>query len=371
MTEPRLQTNIAHVTLSLGGIKTYIQNVLNFAEHSKFRFVLIAPLDKELEQTCAQRNIAYYPINAAREIAILQDFMILFKIINIIKKEKAHIVHCHSAKGGLLGRMAGKICRIKTIYTPNAFSYLSFTGLHRTLYYLIEFFCKKLTDVLLAVSNSESNRAVFELGYPRHKVRVVLNAIEIPSFIPKKLNGPVKKIGMIGRLTMQKNPILFLEIVLDLHKIYPNLEFSILGAGYHDDRKSEIESFIAANDLSAKINFLPWGDTDASSKFLADLDVFVLTSVFEGLPYSLLEAMSLGIPCVVSKADGNNDVIQNSENGFACITSDDFIKKIEMLMFDSNVYKFISDAGFVYVNQFHSITKNIKKLEAEYVKLME
>ncbi len=176
---------------------------------------------------------------------------------------------------------------------------------------------------------------------------------------------------MIGRLTYQKNPILFLEIANAILKKYPQVNFSILGAGLHDHLMEEIEEYIQENNLVGKIDFQQWGDHNKSNEFLENTDIYVTTSVFEGLPYSLLEAMSKGIPCVVSKADGNSDIIQNNENGFACTHLEEFQSKIELLMNSESVRRKIGEAGFRYVKDKHEIEDAVLQLEQTYSRVNE
>ncbi len=150
---------------------------------------------------------------------------------------------------------------------------------------------------------------------------------------------------------------------------YPSLEFSILGAGIHDDLAQEINLFLETHQLSNKIKIESWGGADTSQKFLEDADIFVMTSVFEGLSFSLLEAMSLGIPCVVSKVDGNTDVINNNENGFSCLSIEEFCQKIELLVNSAELSYRIGQAGYEYVKTNHSIHTNTAKLEKLYAEM--
>jgi len=91
-----------------------------------------------------------------------------------------------------------------------------------------------------------------------------------------------------------------------------------------------------------------------------------MTSVFEGLAFSLLEAMSFGVPCVVSKVDGNTDVINNYENGFSCLTVDEFYNKIELLINNAELRIQIGLAGYEYVKARHSLAQSILKIEEVY-----
>ncbi len=103
--------------------------------------------------------------------------------------------------------------------------------------------------------------------------------------------------------------------------------------------------------------------------FLRQLDIFILPSVYEGLPYALLEAMLEAVPCVVSKCAGNNDVINNNENGFACFTREEFTETILHLLNHPGKAKNIGEAGKKYVSEKHDIKKAVQMLEDIYTEI--
>ena len=361
---------ILHVTQALGGVKTHIKQILKYANTNDFEHYVISTEDEELREICNELNVKYKGITFKRDFSIRYDILALIAIIKYIKKVQPDVVHCHSAKGGFIGRMAARICGKKTIYTPNGLAFISFTGIKRMVFYSLEFIAKKWTDIYLAVSYSEGNRACFELGYDPNVVKVNLNAIPIQSVREKDYNS-VKHIGMIARLTYQKNPLLYLEVVNGLKEKYPYVTYSILGAGLHDHLVKEVKAYIHEHHLSNIIEILPWGAASTSDSYLNTVDIFVMTSAFEGLPYSLLEAMHMGIPSVVSKADGNSDVIQNSENGFSCLSDSEFIDRIEQLINNQDLRSKIGRAGKEYISQKHNIINNSASLEQVYFQLIK
>jgi glycosyltransferase involved in cell wall biosynthesis len=358
---------ILHVTQSTGGVGTYVSHIVNHANPELFDFAMIAPADARFEQFCRERNIPFYPVDLHRNINPLSNVKALYKIIRVFKKEQPDVIHAHSARGGFLGRAAAHLLHLKVVYTPHAFSYLSFTGLKRTVFYSLETMARKWTTVLLAISYSEANRAVYELGYDKKQVKTILNAIPLNENHITYKECSCLKIGMIGRLTNQKNHFLFLELAERLLQKYPQLKFTILGAGIHDELADDIDNMLITHQLVGKVEILHWGDAATSQQYLNELDIFVMPSIFEGLPFSLLEAMSHGIPCVVSKVDGNNDVINNNENGFSCLGIDEFFHRMELLINDVQLRQRLGIAGFEYVKDNHSIRGSTQKLEDVYL----
>jgi glycosyltransferase involved in cell wall biosynthesis len=354
-----VKIKVVHITQSLGGVKTYLEYILGGCDNNKFQHVIIAPEHSEFQHFCKEHSVRYYPIKIQRSINPFKDLAALFSIILILKQERPTIIQTHSAKGGFLGRLASIFITAKVIYTPHAFSYLSFKGIKRIIFYTLELMAKRWTDVLLSVSLSEANRAVYELGYNNSRVATILNAVKVIEHPPFRNYNRCVRIGMIGRLTYQKNPLLFLTIARDLLRKYPYLEFNILGAGMTDHLASEIHHFIDNNDMIRNVKILPWEENGTSERFLENIDIFLLTSVFEGLPYSLLEAMSVGLPCLVSKVDGNTDVIQNNENGFSCLSAIEFVTKLQDLIEDQGLRRKIGQSGHRYIKELHDIQYNI------------
>lgn len=359
---------ILHLTQATGGVKTYVAHVLEYADPNAFEFIIVAPADTLFEEFCAQRHIRYYRVDLERGLNAFKSFKVLWQVISIIHKERPWLIHAHSAKGGFIGRLAAKFAGVAVIYTPHAFSYLSFTGFKRMAFYFLEYLVRSWTTLVLAISYSEANTAIYELGYKKNKVQVILNAIPITSEATRPFHQHLK-IGMIGRLTTQKNPMQFIEIAHRLLEKHPSLQFSVLGAGIHDDQKTEIEGYIVQNNLSQQIKIEKWGDAGTSQSFLLETDIYIATSIFEGLPFSLLEAMLQGIPCIVTKVDGNTDVIQNNENGYSCLSVDEFCDKIELMINDETLRLKIGRAGYDYVSLHHDIKKAVKKLEYIYISI--
>ena len=357
-----------HITHGLGGIQTYLEYILDYSDKSNFEYTIVAPYNPPFQAFCAP-FAKYYPLKVKREVNPFSDVFLLIKLIRLIRKEKPDVLHVHSAKGGFLGRLAGKVCSVKVIYTPHGFSYLSFTGVKRLFFFLLECISRTWCTVLLAVSHSEANRAGFEIGYKPGKVKVIMNSIYSNGQLISRDYDSNYRIGMIGRLTYQKNPMLFMDIAEVLLKKYPNLQFSILGAGLDDHLGTELNNFISAKNLQGKINLLPWGNSNTSKTFIEETDIFVMTSVFEGLPFSLLEAMAGECVCVVSKADGNSDVIQNNENGFACLSKEEFCNNIESLILNKELRIKFGKAGRKYIFEKHNIKAAILQLQNLYKNL--
>lgn len=364
--------NLLYITQSFGGVEIYIRQIIERLDQTKFALTVIAPPNKAFSEYCKEKDIEYLTIDMARGLNVWLDIKSFLQIRKLIKKINPDIIHLHSSKAGFIGRIASKQLNKKSIFTPHGISYMSFSGIKRATFLLVEALTSKYTYKVLGCSYSESIKMHFEIGIPNYKIDVIPNAIPIVTKETKRLfntQSDAIKIGTIARLTYQKNPLLLVEIANQVLKKYPNVHFSILGSGLDEHLKEETLNLIDKYNISDKFNILPWGDRNISLEYLKSLDIFILTSIFEGLPLSLLEAMSLGTPCVTSKCDGCNDVIQNNENGFSCMTVDDYIQAISNLIEDQSLQRRIGENAYSFVNKNHNINHFIKKLESYYEKI--
>ncbi|GAB3930532.1 glycosyltransferase [Larkinella terrae] len=365
---------ILHITQSLGGVETYIREIITHIDKEQFDLKIISPPSKTLSEVCAQHNVAHIEIDISRNFNPFSDSISLIRLYRLIKRERPSCVHIHSSKAGFLGRISSKLAGYPSLFTPNGVSYLSFTGMKRLIYFTLESFAKFFTDRILTVSYSEANRLIYEVGHKQNSIDVLLNSVTFPLNYSslQRTNYPKNehpKIGTIARLTPQKNPLLYVTVAYHVIQTHPESHFYLLGAGFHDHLKTEVIDLINRYGIADQFHILDWCDPKASSEFINSLDVFVLTSVFEGLPYSLLESMRAGVPCVVSACDGCLDVVRNGENGYACLTKEQYVKAILDLLENPILAKRIGENGASYSYTFHNSSKNSKILSEIYKKV--
>ena len=253
--------------------------------------------------------------NFGRAINPVKDFASLFEVKRIAAEINPDVIHLHSSKAGVIGRIAfsGKI---PMFYTPHGYSFLmeNYKPMKRAMFKLIETVCAKRKCTTISCSAGE-HQETLKLTKRATYVNNGINMAELQEIIDKteKVEHSFT-VYTLGRICYQKNPTLFNEIAEAL----PDVRFVWIGDG-------ELREQLT----SKNIEITGWADRSTAIRYAVNADVFLLPSRWEGLPISLLESMYMKKACVVSNVIGNRDVIHNGENGFVCTKVEDFVKAIE------------------------------------------
>jgi len=259
-------------------------------------------------------------IQMGRAINPVTDIKALFKITRELKRIKPDVIHGHSSKSGVLARAAGFILRQnkRTLYTSHAIHYpLIKQRLKRSIYKLLELFAYWMGGTVIACSKREYDIILEEItnNNPARLRRISnginLAQIEVKDYSQKKADGEKIRIGVLGRISNQKAPWVFASIAKQISAKYGNVEFVWVGCGEPEDE-------VPLREAGVKITgFL---NRDKAIKEVAKLDIFLQTSLYEGLSLALLEAQAAGIPAVVSNIPGNDEVVAHERCGFVGIS---------------------------------------------------
>lgn len=347
---------ILHIVEAFGGgIFSFLSDLINDTSEE---FEIVIAYSKRNQtpynfNTYFNGNVKFIEVNNfTRKISIIRDVKAFFEIRNIIKEEKPQIIHLHSSKAGFIGRFATVGEKIEMLYNPHGFSFLmqNASKLKRILYWWIEKIStiRKCTIVCCSEGEyKESLKLTKNSICINNGVNVEKLEKEIDKFEEKKIDFNNLKICTSGRIGYQKNPELFNKIASE----FPNIQFTWIGEGELKDKLT-----------SKNITVTGWKTREEVLKIVNDNDIFLLTSLWEGLPISLLEAMYLKKCCIVSDCIGNRDVIKNTENGF--VIKDNNYKEIIEGLDETICNKVSSNAQNDILNKF-----NTNRMSEEYIKL--
>lgn len=273
--------------------------------------------------------------NASREINLRKDFLAGKELCNILSEKKYDKIHLHSSKAGFIGRVVGRIKnqQDKILYTTHGVSFLrkDVSNLKNNLYILFEKIGMYMGGEIIACSKSEAN---FMRSKGIQKAQYIYNGIEIPKELPKvEKDKNIVNIVTVGRITYQKNPKQFNEIAeqfLDNEEI----KFTWIGDG---DLKNELKS--------PNIDITGWKNQEEVLEELCKGDIYLSTSLWEGLSLSVLQAMVAELPLVLSNCVGNidlskeifsstNQAIYEIKKALEKIKSKDISKNLEIKKFN-------------------------------------
>lgn len=336
-----------------GGVFTYIVDLANELVNTYDMYIAYAVRDQTPENYKEYFNKHIHLIevkNFGRSINPTRDMKVFFEIKEIARRVNPDVIHLHSSKAGVLGRWAFNGRKIPMFYTPHGYSFLmeNYEPLKRHMFKIIEFICAKRNCTTISCSAGEhqeslklTKRATYvDNGINMSKLQEMINKT-------KKIDHPFT-VFTLGRICYQKNPKQFNQIA----KMMPNVRFVWIGDGRMRDELK-----------SSNIEITGWLDREEAIRYAVNGDIFILTSRWEGLPISVLEAMYMRKPCVVSNVIGNRDVIHDKENGFVCNQTDDYIRAIQAIQ--NKEYQMIVEKAYIDIlNSYNTkiMAQNYKKI---------
>lgn len=336
-----------------GGVFTYIVDLANELAKSNDMYIAygIRPQTPSNYKDYFNKDIHLIKVeNFTREINPSKDIKAFFEIQRIAKEVNPDIIHLHSSKAGALGRFAFNGKDIPLFYTPHGYSFLmeDRSSSKRRIYKTIETICAKRNCMTISCSLGEYKETL-KLTSNATYVNNGINIEDLEKILKntKTFKHPFT-VSTLGRASYQKNPSLFNLIASKL----PNIKFIWIGDG---ELKEELNS--------KNVEVTCWVNRDKAIEKLVNTDVFLLTSRWEGLPISLLEAMYMKKPCVVSNVIGNRDVINNNHNGYVCEEVDHYINSINNIQ-TNNQDDLINEAYKDILNEY-----NTKEMSRKYIEV--
>lgn len=290
-------------------------------------------------------------IQMGRAINPVTDIKALFKITRELKRIQPDVIHGHSSKSGVLARVAGFLLgqNKRTLYTSHAIHYpLIKQPFKRSIYKLLELVSYWMGGTIVACSKREYDIILEEItnNNPTRLRRISngidLSQIQVRDYSIPKPAGEKVRIGVLGRVSNQKAPWVFAAIAKQILAKHNNVEFIWVGGGDPEDEVPLIDAGVIIT------GFL---DRDSALKETAKLDIFLQTSLYEGLSLALLEAQAAGIPAVVSNIPGNDEVVQHEQCGFVGNDEAELTAYTERLVESATLREQLGTGARLYVEE--------------------
>ncbi|MCU0476496.1 MAG: glycosyltransferase family 4 protein [Anaerolineae bacterium] len=260
----------------------------------------------------------------SRSLNPLRDLRTLWQVWRIIRREKPDVVHTHTAKAGFVGRWAAKLAGVPVIvHTFHGHVFRGYFGAGTTrLFITLEQITSLISDRILTLTEGLRRELADEYRVARReRITVLPLGLDLQAFAdaPRKsgtfrqqwgipLDAPL--VGIAGRFVPVKNHALFLDAAAKIAQVRPDAYFVMVGDG---ELRAEAEAKIDALGLRGRVIITGW-QRDLASAY-ADMDVFVISSVNEGTPVTVIEALSAGCPVVATAVGGLPDLLEGGRFG--------------------------------------------------------
>lgn len=399
--------------LNVGGPARHVVLLTQALQDNEFQSTLIAGTvlagEKDMSYFAAENKVApiFIP-EMSRELSP-KDVVSLWKVYHKIKSENPDIIHTHTSKAGTIGRVAGffyrwltlgtligKPRRVKFVHTFHGHLFHSYYGNLKTKIFLFieKTLARLTTDKIVVISEQqfEEINGKFGVGYAK-QFEIIPLGIDLSQFqdwqskrnvLREEIGAKADEIlvGIVGRLTEIKNISFFLEVA----KIYkehkdedlPKIKFAIIGDG---NLREKLETETEMLDIKDLITFL--GNRNDTDVFYAGLDIVALTSLNEGTPLSLIEAMANEKPVISTAVGGVRDLLGNiteHKEGFQICergltissnNAENFYNGLIYFAKDEKLQKRLSESGKKFVQTYYGkerLIDDVKKLYRNLVK---
>lgn len=291
-----------------------------------------------------------------------KKFYVVSQLTSWLLSDRINILHTHSYKPNIYGRLAGLLCRqtgLKIIAHYHNYYDNKWAGGDSLIF---EQQLKLSTDHFLACSASVAQHAADKIGIKQERIEILLNGIDLSRFnvshdreaIKSELGlaGDYKLIGTVGRLCEQKAQDIFLEAAARINRSYPNTMFLIVGAADESEMLARLQAQTNALGLQDMVRFL--GYVSDIPRIYSLLDILVMPSRWEGFGLALVEAMAMGLPIVATHVGGIPEVVIENETALLVPPEDvsALTQAIERLLTQPDLATAMLNAGRKRASQF-------------------
>ena len=297
---------------SVGGGQRYVLWLAGRLDPQRFRVSVVCEAQGYLVEELARLGITVTPLKISNNINPIS----VFRCAEIFRRLRPDIVHTHGGTAGFVGRIGAKVAGVRhTVHTYHGMHYLRDRSLmRRTAYTTIDRLLAPFTDRLVCVSHADYDLGIAHGVVRKDRTVVIRNGIDVRRITTNTAVSASRRshkiVGTIGRLHEQKGHIHLLHAAAEVIRRCPSTRFQIVGEGQLADTLTN-----RIRELGLKDHVSLLGARTDTPELLGTFDVFVLPSLWEGLPLALLEAMAARKPIVASDVDGIREVLVDGRDG--------------------------------------------------------
>lgn len=363
--------------LELGGAQKQLFSIIDGLDKNKY-LVYLATSDRgHLKQKFTQLSnvkLKFVP-SLVREINPILDICAFFQLYFFIRRNNFDIVHTHSPKASFLGRWAAYFAGVgNIIYTVHGWPFHKYMNKFAYgLYLFLERLTARITDKIIVVSRADLNLGIREKVAVAEKFSLVHYGIDVEKFneVFISRNGRIIKqehcLSTVSALKPQKNIFYFLKLCRYLVDKGFNVKFNIIGDGPLHNR---IVAKINKLGLGKYVTLCGW--VEDISVILKKTDIFILTSLWEGLPIAVIEAIISGVPIMVSNTPGLSDIVTKDVGEVASLEGDGFFKSCANMLNNYHYWDTIIRGNHDKVNlAYWTVERMVKQTDDVYEEILK
>lgn len=360
---------ILHVAQAAGGVDRYIRMLLKYLDKEKFENILVCSQDFREKD---YKNLVDFFEQVKMDRAIgSNDLKAIGEVRRLIKRYNPDIVYAHSSKAGAIARVADIGLKNHCVYNPHGWAFnMQCSAKRKVMYTAIEKVAAPFCDKIICISDAEKQSALDKKICREDKLQVIFNGVDIEAY-ENEVHGTVKRkdlnipedafvVGMVGRISPQKAPDVFIKMAKHVKDKVSNAHFIIVGNG---DQEAEIKKYAKDNDFLDSLHITGWVDNPMS--YVELFDVACLLSRWEGFGLVLPEYMMARKPIVASRVDAIPNIIRDGGNGLL-VEMDDVVgasAAVLKLYLNNNLKSKLIDKGLETVYKKFDVQRMTRETE--------
>jgi glycosyltransferase involved in cell wall biosynthesis len=379
--ENQRSLRVMHVIarMNVGGPAVLVADLMRSVDSGKFEQVLVTGYCDENESDyldeVATDIAAIRIVGLGRSVSVIKDLLAFTGLIREIKRFDPDVIHTHTAKAGVLGRIAGLIARpsAKRVHTYHGHLLHGYFGAGKTrVVVVIEKILSWISHGLISIGTNVMND-LLKVGIGKAgKFHVIFPGLQDLEVVPKAqaqkdlgLDPQKLYVVFVGRLTQIKRPDRLVEIAAELKKHYPHVHLLVAGAGELFDTTKN-----AAESQELPMTFYGWRNDIA--RILCASDIAILCSDNEGIPLTLIQAAQAGLPIVSTDVGSVSDIVKHQEGGLLVgCSSTELANGLKVLIEDADLRVRYGAAGKARATQFFSSKSMVQAHENLYRDLLK
>jgi glycosyltransferase involved in cell wall biosynthesis len=328
----RIRVALVITKMELGGAQQAALETAKRLDPARFEVLLISGRGGMLDgEASASLGRAFLPTRLIRHpVSPFWDLAAVLWLAGLFLRRRVDLVHTHSSKAGLLGRVAAWLAGVPlVVHTVHGWPFHDFMSPAPRLFFVwLERILASATDVLAAVGESVRRLGLAQGIGRSSQYRILRAGADLEAWkrstserraVRRELGLPAgcRVVGTLANCKPQKAPLDFVRVAVEVQRRFPKTHFVYVGDG---PLRPQAEAAAEASGLGGKIHFLGWRQD--ASRVAACFDLFLLTSRWEGLPCVFQQARAMGLPIVATAVGGAWEAVREGEGGFLCQPGD-------------------------------------------------